>query len=88
MGAVSVIGKTFSRWSDHEGQRLGAALSFYALLSAAPLAVLALLIGSTFLGQDEAQQKLVDYATQTVGPNSAGVVRTILTHARDRKSVV
>lgn len=82
MSAVSVIGKTFSRWNDHEGQRLGAALAFYALLSAAPLAVLALLIGSTFLGQERAEHKIVDYATETVGPGGAGVVYAILSHAR------
>jgi len=82
MGAISVIGKTFARWCDHEGQRLGAALSFYALLSAAPLVVLALLIGSTFLGQQTAEEKIVEYAQQVLGPNGASTVQAVLSHAR------
>jgi membrane protein len=82
MSALAVVGKTFSRWNDHEGQRLGAALAFYALLSAAPLVVLALLIASTFLGQDKAERRMVDYATQTMGSSGASIVNTILSHAR------
>ncbi len=35
---LSRIGATFARWSGNDGQRLGAALAFSTLLSAAPLA--------------------------------------------------
>ena len=82
MGAVSVIVNTYSRWSDHEGQRLGAALAFYTLLSSAPLVVLAVLITSAFLGRIQAEQRIVDFSTQTLGPDATGVVRTLLMHAR------
>lgn len=82
MVAVSVIGKTFSRWSDHEGQRLGAALAFYALLSAAPMAVVALLIASVFLGRQAAEGRITAFATQAMGPRGAAVLKSVLLHAR------
>jgi len=80
--ALSVIGTTFSRWNGHDGQRLGAALAFYTLLSAAPLAVLALVIGSIFLGRQAAEGRITNFASQALGPKGASLLDSILLHAR------
>ncbi len=79
---LSVIGTTFSRWNGHDGQRLGAALAFYTLLSAAPLAVLALVIGSIFLGRRAAEGNITSFATHALGPTGAEVLESVLRHAR------
>jgi membrane protein len=79
---LSVIGATFARWSDHDGQRLGAALAFYTLLSAAPLAVLALLIGSMFVGRETAQGRIASFGSEVLGPAGAAALNSILVHAR------
>jgi len=82
MSAVALLGQTFSRWNDHEGQRLGAALAFYTLLSAAPMLVFLLLAVSSFYGQEVVQDKII-YITQTImGPNAATVVQNVLASAQ------
>ncbi len=39
-GQASLLRQTLSRWIDHEGHRLGAALAFYSLLSLATTLIL------------------------------------------------
>ena len=79
---LSVVGGTFVRWSDHDGQRLGAALAFYTLLSAAPLAVFALLIASVFVGRQEAEGKIANFGADVLGPAGAAALNSILVQAR------
>ena len=71
MNGATLVGQTFSRWSDHEGQRLGAALAFYTLLSAAPLMVLLLLAVSGFYGREPLEQNIVHYLRDIVGDSAA-----------------
>jgi membrane protein len=81
MSAASLVGKTFSRWNDHEGQRLGAALAFYALFSAAPLLVFILLALSRFYGRQEVEEKIIYYAHSILGDTVARFAGTILAGA-------
>jgi len=76
-----LVPKAFSRWSDHEGQRLGAALAFYSILSAAPLLVLAVFLTSSVLGRQAAEQRLVSFAQRNLGPTGAVVVQSVMHHA-------
>jgi len=82
MQAVRLLGQTFSRWNDHEGQRLGAALAFYTLLSAAPLAIFILLAVSAFYGQHTVQENMIFYAQAIAGNTAGELVHTFLTTAR------
>jgi membrane protein len=51
--------QTISRWIDHEGPRLGAALAFYSLLSLAPLVILVVAVLSTIFGKKAVQDELI-----------------------------
>ncbi len=82
MLAATLVTKTFSRWSDHEGQRLGAALAFYTLLSAAPLLVFVLLALSGFYGTEAVEQTIATAVRTMIGPTAAEVVRSFLDSAR------
>ena len=79
--SATLVGRTFSRWSDHEGQRLGAALAFYTLLSAAPLMIFLLLAVSTFYGTDLVEKSLINYAQSVVGGTAAQLVQTFFASA-------
>lgn len=81
MSAVALVGRTFSRWNDHEGQRLGAALAFYTLLSAAPLLVFILLAVSAFYGRGAVEQKIVHVTQTMMGQTAADVARGLLENA-------
>lgn len=77
--AIRLLGQTFSRWNGHEGQRLGAALAFYTLLSGAPFALFVLLVLSKFMNQQAVENKMMSAARQILGANGARAVRTVIT---------
>ncbi len=79
---MTLVGETFSRWNEHEGQRLGAALAFYTLLSAAPLLVFILLAVSAFYGQQQVADKIVSYAERIAGHTAAEFAQTLLGSAK------
>jgi membrane protein len=81
MRAVAIIIQTFSRWNDHDGQRLGAALAFYALLSAAPLLIFVLLAVSTLYGTSRVQADLVTYLHAVAGETAARLTDMLLRQA-------
>jgi membrane protein len=82
MSAGTLVSQTFSRWNDHEGQRLGAALSYYTLLSAAPLLVFILLLVSYFYGHQQVYDKIVYYARTVAGDTAAQFADTLLSATR------
>lgn len=82
MGAATLVNDTFSRWSNHEGQRLGAALAFYALLSGAPLLLFILLMLSAFFSQEAIGQKIVAFAQDMMGHTGGTVAHGILQNAQ------
>src|SRR5579872_5996475 len=81
MSAAVLVRQTFSRWNDHEGQRLGAALAFYALLSSAPLLVFLLLAVSALYGQPAVQEKIIYVTRVVMGATAATVAQNLLISA-------
>lgn len=75
---MKLFGQTFSRWNSHEGQRLGAALAFYTLLSGAPFALFLLMVLSKFMNRKEVETKMLSGAAQMFGSNGARVVESIV----------
>jgi len=49
------VRRTFSEWTDHEAPRLAAALSFYTILSLAPLVILVIAVVALAFGHSSAQ---------------------------------
>jgi membrane protein len=78
---MRLVGQTFSRWNSHEGQRLGAALAFYTLLSGAPFAVFLLLLLSKFMNQQTVEDKMMSAAQQIFGDRGSLLVQSILDSA-------
>ena len=65
--AKSLLTKTFANWSEDNVPRLAAAFSFYAVLSLAPVLVLAVTIGSVFLQKAGAEDALLRQVRGFIG---------------------
>ncbi|WP_425479244.1 YihY/virulence factor BrkB family protein [Pseudoxanthomonas composti] len=73
------------RFSDSDLMTQAAALTFYALLSLAPLLVLLLWIVASLY--PPAQDELLRQIAGLAGPEAGAVARTVLTNAKDQPSI-
>jgi membrane protein len=83
---VSLIRETFSEWNDDNALELGAALSYYAIFSLAPLLVLAIAIAGTVYGDAAATGQLAERLRGFVGPQNAEFIQGLLANARQPSS--
>jgi len=67
-----------SEWMNDNAPRLGAAVAFYALLSLAPIIVIAIAFASVVYGQDAAQGRLALEIRGLAGPDVARTVQDII----------
>jgi membrane protein len=74
--------RTFSEWNKHDASTLGASLSYYTVLSMAPLLVIAISIAGIFFGRKAAQGEIVNQVTGLVGPSGAQAIEGMLAHAK------
>ncbi|HWW94945.1 MAG TPA: YhjD/YihY/BrkB family envelope integrity protein, partial [Vicinamibacteria bacterium] len=58
-------------WREDNALRLGAALSFYAVLALPPLLVVALSIAGLLFGQDIAEESLLRQLSELLGPSGS-----------------
>lgn len=65
--AKSLLMKTFANWSEDNVPRLAAAFSFYAVLSIAPLLVLAVTVASIVLANSKVEDQLLEQVRQFAG---------------------
>jgi membrane protein len=72
------VKQTTISWLDHEGPRLAASLSFYSLLSLAPLVILTIAIVSLAFGRTEAQEALIHEVRDFMGSAGVHAVQTVL----------
>ena len=77
--------ETFSSWSRHKGQKMGAALSYYTAFSLAPLVTLVYSVASLLLKGD-AKQAIVDQFNNLIGTQGGQVAQDILNHSVDRNT--
>jgi membrane protein len=75
--------ETADRWLAHEGPRLAASLSFYSLLSLAPLVILTIAMASLIFGRSAAQAALVDQVREVMGADGARTVQTVIEHGKE-----
>jgi membrane protein len=83
----AVIQETFVAWSDHEAPRLGASLSFYTILSLAPLIILVLALASLVFGHSTAQEQLIAQFRGMMGEDGAKAVQTVIEHGKEPTSI-
>ncbi len=84
--AVSLIKETFYEWNDDNALELGAALSYYAIFSLAPLLVLAITIAGSVYGEAAATGQLAEQLRGVVGPRNAQFIQGLLANARQPSS--
>jgi membrane protein len=80
--AWNLFRRAFALWNDHDAPRLGAALAFYAILSLAPLAILAMAILSFVLGHSAAQENLLAAVRNMIGAQGAEAVKAAIDHSQ------
>ncbi|MBC8065528.1 MAG: YihY/virulence factor BrkB family protein [Chlorobia bacterium] len=77
----SILIKAGQGWSSHSAPRLAAALSFYAILSLAPMLVIAVTIATAFLDSASIRASLSAEATQSLGKGASDLFISIIDHA-------
>lgn len=77
----SLIKETFVHWNRHNASRMGAALSYYTMLSFIPLLVLLITVVGMMFGKDLVQGTIANELASTLGRGAAryidGLVRSI-----------
>lgn len=79
----STLKQTFAAWLSHEGPRFGAALSFYSLVSLAPLVILVIALVSLVIGHSAAQDQIINEVQAFIGADGAKAVRTVIEHSKE-----
>ncbi len=69
-------------WIEHNAPRLGASLAFYALLSMAPLLIVAIAVAGLIFGRAAAESQVVWQIQDLVGGQGAQVVQQMIAGAR------
>ncbi|MBV9346092.1 MAG: YihY/virulence factor BrkB family protein [Gammaproteobacteria bacterium] len=74
--------RTYNAWNDHEGMRLAASLSFYSILSLAPLVILAISLVALVVGRSAAQTAVITQVQGLMGADGAQAVQSVIAHAQ------
>jgi membrane protein len=74
--------QTVNSWLNHEGARLAAALSFYSLLSLAPLVILSIAMASFAFGRSAAQSAVISEVRDLMGGAGARAVQTVIEYGK------
>jgi membrane protein len=77
----SLFREAGAQWLTHNPSRLGASLAYYAVLSLAPVLVLAVAICGTVFGDAAARGQVYEQIKDVVGPQAAAVAQSVLTAA-------
>ena len=83
---ATIVRKTFTAWDDHDAPRLGAALSFYTILSLAPLVLIAVAVAGLIIGHSTAESELLGQVRNMIGPQGSEAVKGLIEQARQPAS--
>jgi membrane protein len=79
---VSLLKTTFACWNKHEAPRLGAALSFYTILSLSPLLILVVALAGLIFSRSAAQAHILGQVQTIIGPGGGKAVEAMLASAQ------
>lgn len=77
-----LIAQTFSAWSADGGPRMGAALSYYAVFSLAPLILLGVAIAGLFFGDAAVEGRIISELRGIMGASTAATIQSMVEAAR------
>jgi membrane protein len=75
--------RAFELWSDADGLRMSAAMSFYGILSLAPLLVLIVAVLGWWLDREMLETSLIKQIGALVGQQGADVIKAAIASARE-----
>lgn len=75
--------RAFSLWSDADGLRMSAAMSFYGILSLAPLLVLVVAVLGWWIDRSVIESSLMNQISGLIGARGAQVVQQALASAKE-----
>lgn len=76
-----IVKETAIKWNDDNISRWAASLSFYALLSMAPLLIVTVFVLGFFFGENSARVQVVNTTTTMMGPHAASAIATVAKNA-------
>jgi membrane protein len=82
----TILSQVLRQWQQDGAFALAAALSFYAIISLAPLVTMSLSFASMFYGEEALRGELVVQVKEYVGEPGAEVIQNILANATKRAS--
>jgi membrane protein len=77
-----LFGESFTRWTDDDAQRMGAALAFYTILSMSPLVIFVVAIVSLVLSQASAKALLMQQVQSLIGSSGRDAVVMMLANGQ------
>jgi virulence factor BrkB len=79
--AFSLVKESVGAWSDDRASTMGAALSYYALFSIAPLLVISIAIAGLVFGPEVVRGAVFAQLADLMGADGATAIREMLAHA-------
>ena len=73
-------------WRQHRIPRLSAGLAYYTMFALAPIIVILIAAAGTFLGEAEAQKRLIQEAGSLLGDRAAETIMVMVAGVRNRSS--
>ncbi len=74
----AILAESFSEWNKHNAPRLGAALSYYTLLSLAPLLLVIVSVTGLVMGRASAVNGVIQQIGNLIGPEAARAAQALL----------
>ncbi|HEX3556337.1 MAG TPA: YihY/virulence factor BrkB family protein [Thermoanaerobaculia bacterium] len=76
-----LIKDSFKEWQDDDSLQLGAALSYYAIFSLAPMLLIVIAVAGLIYGRDAVQGQLVGELGGLVGPQGGQAIQSMIASA-------
>lgn len=76
-----LLKQTYKEWDRHQAPKLGAALSYYTVLSLAPLLIVVLAVIGLALGKEAAKGEIMGQLQSMLGSQGAHAIDTVITNA-------
>jgi membrane protein len=80
----SLIIEVINKWIDDKVFKLSAALSFYSIISLAPLLVISISMAGSVWGEQAAQSEIINQIEKLVGSDSVGIIQSVLRNVNEK----
>lgn len=78
---LELIVSAATRWTDHDGAQLGAAIAFYTMFALAPLLVVTIAIAGAVFGPEAARGQIVAQVEGVIGASAAQSIEAMIAAA-------